>query len=205
MGDKAVLPFIEIFVTQQSQSCLSEKKILKLIQQRIFRTHHVEGVIIERKNLLILRIEYPTEANMSICYQYGVPFLKKIHDIIEKYPNIPKFKSTQEENQRNYLSLRYRTNYKPAMRKVFNYAEKIAQVLNSQYAIEEIEDGFLMYYGRPIDFLFQQLDRKDYTQVKKWMVSREIDVNQPAILEILEFLKEDIEISSNVNIMHSPS
>lgn len=201
------MPFIEIQIIQTSELFLSQKEILKIIQQRILRTHHVEGSILQQQNQFYLRIEYPSNENMILCYQYGVPFLKKIHDIIEKYPGIPKFKTfpnnKNKEDDNNYLTLRYKTNFKSAMQKITFYAEKIAQLLHSKYVVEEIADGFIMYYGRQIDFFFQQLDRMNYEQVKKWLISRQVDITNPAIEEILDFLNQKLDFSTNSKVMNS--
>ncbi|UYP45912.1 hypothetical protein NEF87_002197 [Candidatus Lokiarchaeum ossiferum] len=75
------------------------------------------------------------------------------------------------------------------MRDNYQFTINASNLLGLQYYIEEIEGGFLIFYKRKGDFLAAQLDRSNPTEIKDWILSKRIDPNHPAIIELVELMK----------------
>ena len=193
------LPFIEIQITYTLEKDLSKKEILQTVKERFEKTHQVPvkwtGNFANPK----IRIEYPSITKFSECYRYGFPFFEKLHEILENEKTLSEFPIGKFIEKRDlddsetmlstYLILRYKTNSKEIMRKNYEYTWPISSFLQTEFYIEEIEDGFLMFYLDKDDFLIHQLDRMSGEEVEAWLVKKKVDMDNEGIKQILDFLK----------------
>jgi len=67
--------------------------------------------------------------------------------------------------------------------------QKIAPLIGADFFIEEISDGFLMFYKRKGDFLAVQIDRMNFDDVLSWLRAKQIDEYHIAVADLLRYLK----------------
>ncbi len=90
---------------------------------------------------------------------------------------------------RNYVVVKYQTNYKKPMRKYYQFVSNIARFLGIMYSVEEIEDGFLFFYERKIDFIGSQLNPINSTEIEGWIQFLNIDLKEKSIQNLLKYIK----------------
>lgn len=193
------LPYIEIFITHTLDTEISKKDILQTMKNRFEKTQNVPVSWLGDEESPILRVEYPSKEKFVECYQYGIPFFDKLKEILEDEKVLHEFpmdkfieKQDLEDSETlltTYLILRYKTNVKEIMRQNYEYTWQFAKFLQTEFFVEEIEDGFLMFYKHKDDFMIQQIDRMDFDEVKAWIEKKKIDISNPGVSSILDYLK----------------
>lgn len=197
-----MIPYIEIEILHTHDKQNSPEALLKVVKERFEKTHHLAAHWVDDPPHRRFRIDYPSEEYFLTCYEYGIPFFEKLHEILQD-PNlsavfpfeaiIDKTPSrTYPPSHPNYLSLRYYTNFKTPMLQNYQYNSKLAEMVQSEFFVEELEDGFLMLYRNKDDFFIQNLDRMNPEVLKNWVIKKKISPSNPSIQALLEFL-EDIQ------------
>jgi len=76
------------------------------------------------------------------------------------------------------------------MIKNYQVTSNTAKIIGVVFNIEEIEDGFLMFYKRKIDFDANQIDRLDINELKSFFTDNNLDLNLPNVQLLFKFLKD---------------
>ena len=76
------------------------------------------------------------------------------------------------------------------MIKNYQVTSNTAEIIGVVFNIEEIEDGFLMFYQRKIDFDANQIDRLDINELRSFFTDYDLDLDLPSVQLLFKFLKE---------------
>ena len=74
--------------------------------------------------------------------------------------------------------------------KNYQFTSKAAETIGVVFNIEEIEDGFLMFYQKKIDFDANQIDRLNIDELKKFFMDYDLDLNLPSVQSLFKFLED---------------
>ena len=77
------------------------------------------------------------------------------------------------------------------MVKNYQFTSKAVETIGVAFNIEEIEDGFLMFYQKKIDFDANQIDRLNIDELKKFFAENKLDLNLPSVQPLFKFLEEN--------------
>jgi len=189
-----MLPFIEISLIDTTEKKKSKKEIIQKIKERFERTHNVKGSWKGKDDSPVLRLEYPSKKAFLDGYTRDLDFFNIVINEINKgnFPFSDLFSkdSKTDEISENYLVLKYLTNWKEPMIKNYQVTSNTAEIIGVVFNIEEIEDGFLMFYKRKIDFDANQIDRLDINELKSFFTDNNLDLNLPNVQLLFKFLKD---------------
>ena len=76
------------------------------------------------------------------------------------------------------------------MVKNYQFTSKAAEIIGVVFNIEEIEDGFLIFYHRKIDYDANQFDRLNINELKNFFTDYNLDLNLPKVQLLFKFLEE---------------
>ncbi len=187
-------PFIEISIIKTSEKKKSKKELIQKIKERFERTHDVKGSLKGTDASPILRLDYSSEKAFLNGYTRDLDLFNLIVEEINKgnFPFNELFSkySISDEIPENYLVLKYSTNWKEPMVKNYQFTSKAAEIIGILFSIEEIEDGFLMFYHRKIDFDANQIDRLNINELKNFFNDYNLDLNLPSVKNLFKFLEE---------------
>jgi len=194
-----MLPYIEISIIRTSEKKKSKREIIQNIKERFERTHDVKGSWKGTDDSPIIRLDYTSKKAFLDGYTRDLEFFNMVIDEINlgNFPFhelFPKDSITDEISE-NYLVLKYITNWKEPMVKNYQFTSKAAEIIGVVFNIEEIEDGFLMFYHKKIDFDANQIDRLDIDELKKFFTENNLDLNLPSVQPLFKFLKDKSKIS----------
>ena len=191
---KFMLPFIEISIISTIEKKKSKKEIIQQIKERFERTHNVKGIWKGTDDSPILRLDYPSEKAFLDGYTRDLDLFNKVIEEINKgnFPFSELFSkgSKTDEISENYLVLKYYTNWKGPMVKNYQFTSKAAEIIGVVFNIEEIEDGFLIFYQRKIDYDANQIDRLNIKELKSFFTDYNLDLNLPNVQLLFKFLEE---------------
>ncbi len=195
-----ISPYIKIAIVSTCEKKLSEKDILEIIRDRFIRTHNVDVSWKGTEEKPRILIQYPSEEYFKQCYAMGLEFFVKIVesfkernlDLVNIFPSGNSADSGEdcETLEENYMILRYETNFMEPMQKNYEFTAKAGALLGSQFFVEAIDGGFLMFYKRKDDFLGAQMDRSNPAEIRRWMEERSVDFNHPVIKEFLQIVQD---------------
>lgn len=168
------------------------------MRDRFVRTHHVDVSWSKVGDQLSIIVNYPSLEYFKKCYKANMEYLGKIVDIVQQH-NFPLSELFTNESDelclqndegidQNYAVFMYKTNYPKPMRESYQFTIKSVNLLGAQYYIEEIEGGFLIFYGREDDFLAAQVDKSNLQEIKEWLLRKNIDINHPAVNELIRLM-----------------
>ena len=198
-------PYISISIVNSEEL---ESAYFDILQKIADRSMKFKGIQMEygqesflgKADRPTLRITFPTYEKFLQIYQYKTQFFAKTLEDIQthKYDYDNLFsKAFDVGNQGNsfpegktYLSLKYQTNYRKPLADYYEYSNRVGAYLGSQFYIEDIADGFLIFFNRKEDFLAHQLDRMDISETIKWFENRGIEKNHPSIHILLQHLEK---------------
>ena len=194
-----MIPFIEISIESTTEKKKNKKKILQKIKERFERTHDVKGSWKGTDYSPVIRLDYTSKKAFLDGYTRDLELFNMIIDEINlgNFPFhelFPKDSKTDRISE-NYLVLKYITNWKEPMVKNYQLTSKAAETIGVVFNIEEIEDGFLMFYHKKIDFDANQIDRLNIDELKKFFTENNLDLNLPSVQPLFKFLKNINKIS----------
>jgi len=148
----------------------------------------------------ILRITFPDYEKFQKMYEYKTQFFAKVLEDIRTHEfEYDKLftkafevgtKASSDQNGEIYLSLKYQTNYRSHLAKYYKYSNKLGAYLGSLFYIEDIADGFLVFFQRKEDFIAHQVGRLNFPEILKWFKERGIGQDHPSIQILLKYLEE---------------
>ena len=102
---------------------------------------------------------YPSNNEFVATYQRELPYFSAFLQIINNHPEFdakkilsPEIETEKPKEEENYCTLKYETNSKSVLRNYYKYIFQFGQILGMQHEIEEIDNGFLLFYKRVLDF-----------------------------------------------------
>jgi len=203
--DEKPLPYIKINVISTTETNLSERAILAIVEAKFKQRYNVKTSWEKEGTKITLYVDFPTQKAYQKVYSYGFGVLNLI--IKENSRPNSYFKSifdqmrqsqTQEVSRgnldrQNYLVLKYMTNVKAPMRRFYEFSVNICHFINIGFYTEEIGDGFLHFYETQTDFIECQLDTMKISEILKWMKKRNIDLTHPAVKRVKKYLAKSIK------------
>ncbi len=192
-------PFIQIKVLQTLEKDQTKKDLLHIIKKRFEETHDTVGSWQGDEDNPVLHLVYPSKEAFQAGYSWGMGIVDKIlqleqdgHDV--KLKQVGSSKSSEEISEEKetgiYLTLHYLTNWKAPMRNNYLINRKMAQLLGTNFYVEEIEDGFLIMYKQRVDFELAQINRMNLKNVQNWLTENKIDTNNPSVQALLDYLRD---------------
>ena len=76
------------------------------------------------------------------------------------------------------------------MIKNYQFTSKAAETNGVVFNIEEIEDGFLIFYQKKIDFDANQIDRLNIDELKKFFADYDLDFKLPSVQPLFKFIED---------------
>ncbi len=200
-------PYLQISVISTCEANRSHKQILKRFKDRFERVHKISGQWLDVHGNLVLELIYPSIDRFVKCYHSGFDILSKLAEdkqfghlkLREIFTKAIASKNMETDNphDKNYVVVKYQTNYIKPMRVYYQFVSNVARLLGIMYSIEEIENGFLLFFQRKIDLIGAQLDPTNYDEVKEWIQFLNIDLKEESIQKLLEYIKSLETRSSN--------
>jgi hypothetical protein len=204
-------PFIEIEVITTLETELTSKNLLDIIKQRFEKTHKVKASWIGSEVAPIIRLEYTYLEDLIEGYSRDL-FLfnyfteifisnpEEIQDLLDAVK--VRLKQTTSKTQadlsndclepRNYVVLKYRTNFKDPLRKNYQFTARIAQMLGENVCIEEVQDGFLYFFQTKDAFEDANFDKLNPKELMMWFQKQGIDTDHPKIKDLFSIIKQKI-------------
>ncbi|MHA1647971.1 MAG: hypothetical protein ACTSVU_06765 [Promethearchaeota archaeon] len=190
-------PYIEIEVLSLRDPKLTEKDILQTIKLRAEKIHPYPVVWHGTEEHPKLYMEYPSVEIFSSTYNAGIASLNRIMESLNKGLEFPMgklvgpkdFEKNYEEKD-VYLTLKYRANFREPMKKNYQMSNKVAKILGTRFYIEEVFDGFLMFYKFKEDFEIAQIDREDSREIIKWCKQKNFSPENPVVKDLLKYLEK---------------
>ena len=192
-------PFIEINVISTTEKSITKKDLLQKIKGRFERTHDVKSSWKGSELSPIIRLDYPSKEAFLDGYTRDLDLFNQIVDEINHghFPFNELFLLTKnDKDSENYLVLKYYTNWKTPMLKNYQFTTKATEIIGILFSIEEIEDGFLMFYKRKIDFDANQIDRLNMKELKLFFEEYNLDLNLPSVQKLFKFLENRDKIKN---------
>lgn len=198
-------PYIIVSILESVES---ESAYLDILQKVGARSDKFEGVKLEygqeeiqgNKTRPTLRITFPNNEKFLQIYQYKTQFFSKALDDISthqfEYDSLfsqafaEGTRTTPIKTDQIYLSLKYKTNYRAPLVQYYEYSNRLGTYLGSEFYIEEVADGFLIFFQRKEDFIAHQVDRMDLSGIIQWFEQRGITKEHPSIQILLEHLQK---------------
>ena len=78
----------------------------------------------------------------------------------------------KDKDEKLYLILKYKTNFKGPILKNYSFTYKLAEMLGLSMSYEEVDDGFLLFYQSREDFEVGKIDLTQFKEVKKQLEER---------------------------------
>jgi hypothetical protein len=176
MRDLSGCNYIRISIVQSE---IPAQELLIRIKDHFESYFNIETEWGEDPQEQILFIFFPSFEEFKNKYEREIPYFSTILQVLSDHPEFdtqqiltPLERSVEEEEGRIYCTLQYETNNKTILRNYYKYIFRLGQMLGMQHEMEEIENGFLLFYKRALDF---ELSMKDYFQFD----------------EVIAFLKEN--------------
>lgn len=164
-------PYIEVEII----NCLDPKQeILDLLNQRAIKNHHVKTYFKGTPESPILRVDYDSLDHFASGYNRDrliyENFIKFINLQEISFDKIPPRKNSLED-EKIYLIMKYRTNYKEPIRNNYNFTFRIIELIGIGASFEEVEDGFILFYQTKQDFKIGLMDLLNIKEVKAYLSS----------------------------------
>ncbi len=199
------LPYIHIKIISNNSHGMTNRDLLEQVAQKFRMTHVVDITwrnADDDKNVT-LDLNYKSQKDFEAGYSYGsdnfVEFVQALQQIdfpfhllfpLEEEP----VKETEDSPQDGpslstcYCVLEYSTNRKNAMRRNYQINWGTGQILGTRFYVEEIANGFIMFFDRPLDFSIAQIDRLDKNAIISIMAQSRIELNPELEAQIFSLL-----------------
>ncbi|MHA1673912.1 MAG: hypothetical protein ACTSYI_09810 [Promethearchaeota archaeon] len=155
---------------------------------------------IQGKSQPFLKIIYPSFEKIQEVYHYKTQFFVKVLEDFQKNHHVydklfsqafeAGVKSNPSQTKNNYLLLKYRTNFRSPLLRYYEFGIKLGTYVGSMFYMEEIEDGFLLFYQREEDFIAHQVDRLNLQELILWFEERGFPRDHPSVQVMLEHMKK---------------
>ncbi|MHA1610494.1 MAG: hypothetical protein ACTSYU_00455, partial [Promethearchaeota archaeon] len=179
-------PVIQISIIDSTESRSQYKEILEKIA---LRSKKYSRAIVEWVNIdgpPILQVSYPTLEDLEQVYESKTKLINKTMEVFQSHRDSfeklisQAFEIGARQNSlksaKPYLTLKYSIKFKEILLHYYNYANPVANFLGSQFYVEEIEDGFLLFYNRKEDFIVHQLDLLHSKELPNWFKARHVNL-----------------------------
>ncbi len=185
MARKAILEVSVVFSQEDPIS------ILKLLQAKYERLHEVKTNL-KTEGKPTLKLVYKSEKSMKENFFHDVPFFEAVLEVFEANGITPankilEIEETYDEKidytQSMYQILKYKTRYKEILRDYYNFIFRVSELLDTKYAYEEMEDGFLIFHKKPEDFELFLIDLTNRHEIHEYLKSKGL---------LTQFLEENL-------------
>jgi len=167
------IPYIEVSVVETQGEKLD---ILQILKEKAKITKNVIISIKKSSENPILRIEYPSEEVLLKVYKRDEFVYESAVKLINLGVITPsKIKTAlkkTDDDEKLYLILKYRTNFKGPILKNYSFTYKLAEMLGLSMSYEEVDDGFLLFYQSKEDFEVGKIDLTQFEEVKRQLEER---------------------------------
>ena len=113
--------------------------------------------------------------NFEAVYTRAFPIMDRIMQLVlDQGFDLSSFFPDDEINSEDppYLILKYATNYKKPMHENFQYYQWFATQVKDYITYEEVDDGFIRFYKREVDFLNDNMIRTTKEGLQNWIESK---------------------------------
>ncbi len=202
-------PFLEILFVSTTDPNLKMDVLLQRAKYYFLSLCPIPPKRIEIRGINSIYLEFHNLEDFKAMYEKDLRIYSFLLDKILKTSNpeailndkskfLPKdgltdSKADFDENDRNYMVLRYRSNYLEPMRNNYTVVHHMNQILGVQIITEELQDGFIRFIKTRADFESMFVGKDE---VKKWIKFFEVlklDITQPAITQFLEIVKSYLD------------
>ncbi|MHA1674316.1 MAG: hypothetical protein ACTSYI_11905 [Promethearchaeota archaeon] len=208
------LPYIHIKIISNNSHGTSNRDLLELVAMKFRMTHVVEITwrdANDDKNLA-LELNYKSEEDFETGYSYGsdnfVEFVQALQQIdfpfhllfpLEEEPDKEAEDSPQVGPTLStcYCVLEYSTNRKNIMRRSYQMNWGTGQILGTRFYVEEIANGFVMFFDRKLDFSIAQIDRLDKNAIMNILDQSRIELTPDLEAQIFSLFDKITNDSSN--------
>ena len=145
-----------------------------------------------------LFVFYPSYDAFKATYEREIPYFTMILNLVEDHPEIetqkilsPEAPTEEEIEAKTYCTLKYQTNNTAILRQFYRYIFRLGQMLGMQHELEEVENGFLLFYKRPLDFELSILDYFQLGDVLKFLQKKNLVTSQtqPYVEQLINLLQ----------------
>lgn len=168
------LPYIEVSIVETQGI---KQKIFHILEEKAkIAKNAVISIDYDLKDPL-LRIEYPSEEEFLKVYKRDEfvyeSAVKLINLGVISPSKIKKvLKNGLKKNEKLFLVLKYKTNFKAPILKNYSFTYKLAAMLGLSMSYEEVDDGFLLFYQSREDFVVGRIDLTQFKEVKRQLEER---------------------------------
>ncbi|MHA1520271.1 MAG: hypothetical protein ACTSRK_08820 [Promethearchaeota archaeon] len=181
-------PMIQVSIIDSTESRSQHKDILEKIAARSKKYSKSSIEWLKNDGSPILQVSYPTLEDLEQVYEAKTKLVEKTIDVFqsnrEAFQKLisQAFETGAEQDpvksEKPYLTLKYSLNYKEILLKYYSYSNPLGHFLGSQFFIEEIDDGFLLFYNRKEDFIVHQLDLLHSKELPNWFKARHVNLEK---------------------------
>ncbi|WP_457558773.1 hypothetical protein [Candidatus Harpocratesius sp.] len=209
------LPYIHIQVLSKSSKNITKRALLEKTLQKFKKTHKAHFSWGGSKDNPILKVNYDSEADFRVAYEYGVDGFLKIVQILQEqnfpfdllYTQREKFSPTSSSQRKKdkgeselplasiedyYVVLEYLTNRPNIMRYNYQMTWRVSQIIGTRFYVEETARGFIIFFDRKVDYDIAQLDREDPQELLEWIKSTPIGENSQLFAKLVKIINQNI-------------
>ncbi|MCF2139235.1 MAG: hypothetical protein K9W44_04195 [Candidatus Lokiarchaeota archaeon] len=209
------LPYIHIQVISKSSKSMTKRALLEKTLQKFKKTHKARFSWGGTEDNPILKVNYDSEADFRVAYEYGVDgFLKIVQilqeqnfpfDLLYTHKEISKPASSTQINKDKeesedvlpsiedyYVVLEYLTNRPDIMRHNYQMTWRVSQIIGTRFFVEETATGFIIFFDRKVDYDIAQLDRENPQELLEWVKSTPIGEDSQLLAKLVKIIQQNI-------------
>jgi len=201
-------PFLEILSISTTNPKLKMEVLLQRAKGYFLRLCPIPPERIEIKDKNSIYLEFRNLEDFKAMYEKDLRIYKFLLDEILKTSNPESILNDESkflhkdgltdnrakndednENDENYMVLRYRSNYLEPMRKNYAVVHHMNQMLGVQIMTEELQDGFIRFIKTRADFESMFVGKDEVEKWIKFFNVLHMDINNPTIARFLDIVK----------------
>lgn len=192
--------FLEISIDATQEKKLSKLEILGKIGAGFRKLYGKNYQLISKDENPYIRVDFPNQKAFEKIYEkpYSMyvfifeEFVQENLSIENLFANSSLQKSVkfQEEQEENYLVLRYKSNCLEPMRQYYEFTEKVNKFFGSKVYNEELYNGYLRFINTKEDFEILLLPGDMKHAWRETFKIRKVDENHPLIQKFFSSIEK---------------
>ncbi|MHA1521804.1 MAG: hypothetical protein ACTSRK_16630 [Promethearchaeota archaeon] len=193
--------FVEINVQNTTDSEKSLHEILEPIANRNELNPYNTVSYVGTEENPIIRLIYESIEDLEASYKESEVQLQKFLTLVEnELFNLDELKTIIKNGEKSgsewrmapqdeiYLILRYRTNHKSPLRQNYSFGKWFFDFFNDQIMFEEVNDGFLIFYHREVDFINSNYNKLNPVEIRLWLKGKNVDIDSDFMKKLLKLM-----------------
>ncbi|MHA1613161.1 MAG: hypothetical protein ACTSVZ_02725 [Promethearchaeota archaeon] len=193
--------FVEINVQNTTDSEKSLHEILEPIANRNELNPYNTVSYVGTEENPIIRLIYESIEDLEASYKESEVQLQKFLTLVEnELFNLDELKIIIKNGEKSgsewrmapqdeiYLILRYRTNHKSPLRQNYSFGKWFFDFFNDQIMFEEVNDGFLIFYHREVDFINSNYNKLNPVEIRLWLKGKNVDIDSDFMKKLLKLM-----------------